>query len=148
MKLTRYTDYSLRVLLYLGAKGDRLSSIADIARAYAISQNHLMKVVNNLVQTGYVSSVRGRLGGIRLARDPAEINIGALVRQTEDGFKLVDCANCIISPVCVLNGALDEAVDAFMAVLNRYSLADLLSKRAGLRNLFGMTDQSPVLGNN
>ena len=71
MKLTRYTDYSLRVLLYLGAKGDRLSSIAEIARAYAISQNHLMKVVNNLVHTGYVSSVRGRLGGIRLARDPA-----------------------------------------------------------------------------
>ena len=134
VKLTRYTDYSLRVLLYLGAKGDRLSSIADISRAYAISQNHLMKVVNNLVQTGYVSSVRGRFGGIRLARDPAEISIGALVRQTEDGFKLVDCVDCIIAPACVLNGALDEAVDAFMAVLNRYSLADLGSIPAKVPN--------------
>lgn len=147
MKLTRYTDYSLRVLLYLGARDDRLSSIADISRAYAISQNHLMKVVNNLVRTGYLSSVRGRFGGVRLAREPAEINVGDLVRQTEDGFKLVDCADCIIAPACVLNGVLDEAVDAFMAVLNRYSLADLLSKRAGLRNLFDMTEAAHALDN-
>ncbi|MEF9604514.1 Rrf2 family transcriptional regulator, partial [Paracoccus sp. PXZ] len=84
MRLTRYTDYAMRVLLYLGREPERLCSIGEIAQAYGISQNHLMKVINDLVHAGFLASLRGRNGGIRLARPPAEINIGALVRHTED----------------------------------------------------------------
>src|SRR3546814_6568697 len=99
MRLTRYSDYAIRVLLHLGSQpGDRLSSIGDVARSYGISQNHLMKVVNDLVKAGYLESVRGRFGGIRLARPPESINIGEVVRHTEDGFDLVDCGNCVIAP--------------------------------------------------
>lgn len=129
MRLTRYTDYALRVLLYAGARDDRLSSISEISRAYGISQNHLMKVVNDLVRSGYLTSARGRFGGIRLARAAADINIGTVVRHTEDGFDLVDCSACIIAPACGLTSALAEAMKAFMAVLDGYSLEDLLSKR-------------------
>lgn len=133
MRLTRYSDYAIRVLLYLGSQpGDRLCSIGDIARSYGISQNHLMKVVNDLVNAGYLESVRGRFGGIRLARAPGAINIGEVVRHTEDGFDLVDCANCIIAPACGLTGVLHEALAAFMQVLDRYTLADLQTNRAGL----------------
>ncbi|AGH51709.1 BadM/Rrf2 family transcriptional regulator (plasmid) [Sphingomonas sp. MM-1] len=99
MKLTLFTDYSMRVLLYLGARPDRLCSIGEVAQAYGISQNHLMKVVNQLARSGDVESVRGRSGGIRLGRPPEEINIGALIRQTEDGFDLVDCGGCVVAPV-------------------------------------------------
>lgn len=143
MRLTRYTDYAMRVLLYVGAQDEaRLSPISEIARAYGISQNHLMKVVNDLVNAGYLESVRGRFGGIRLARPAAEINVGAVVRHTEEGFDLVDCGSCIIAPACGLTGALAEALAAFMTVLDGYSLADLLSKRANLAALFGVPEIS------
>jgi len=135
MRLTRYTDYAMRVLLYLGARPDRLCSIAEIAGAYRISQNHLMKVVNDLGRAGYVASVRGRAGGVRLAHDPADINIGAVVRHTEDGFDLVDCGGCVIAPACGLTSALGEALAAFLAVLDGYTLADLLTKRADMARL-------------
>src|SRR5678816_3721509 len=105
MRLTRYTDYALRVLLYLAARPEGLSSIGSISRAYGISQNHLMKVVNDLANAGYVASVRGRSGGIRLGRAPEEINIGQVVRHTEDGFQVVDCASCVIAPACGLTHA-------------------------------------------
>ncbi|WOK38107.1 Rrf2 family transcriptional regulator [Sphingomonas sp. C3-2] len=136
MRLTLFTDYSMRVLLYLGARPDRLCSIAEIARGYAISQNHLMKVVNELVRSGYVESVRGRSGGVRLALAPETINIGAVVRHTEDGFDLVDCGGCTIAPACGLTGILREAVGAFLGVLDRYTLADLLGRRADIAQLF------------
>lgn len=136
MRLTRYTDYAMRVLLYLGARPERLSSIAEISRAYDISQNHLMKVVNDLVRAGYLVSVRGRSGGVRLARSPVEINLGAVIRRTEDGFDLVSCGGCLIAPACGLPGVLDEALAAFMAVLDRYSLEDLLAKRENMIALF------------
>lgn len=129
MRLTRYTDYAMRVLLYLGARPDALCSIAEIARAYGISQNHLMKVVNELGRAGYVASARGRFGGVRLARPAAEINVGEVVRRMEDDFALVDCATCILAPRCGLACVLAEALAAFMAVLDRHSLADLLAKR-------------------
>ncbi len=133
MRLTRYSDYAIRVLLHLGSQpGDRLSSIGDVARSYGISQNHLMKVVNDLVKAGYLESVRGRFGGIRLARPPESINIGEVVRHTEDGFDLVDCRNCVIAPACGLTGVLHEALAAFMRVLDRYTLADLQANRAEL----------------
>lgn len=136
MRLTRYSDYAMRVLLYLGARPDRLCPIAEVSGAYRISQNHLMKVVNDLVNAGYLASTRGRFGGIRLARPPEEINVGAVIRHTEDSFDLVDCGQCVIAQACGLTAALNEALAAFMAVLDGYSLADLLEKRGGLAELF------------
>ncbi|WP_395612104.1 RrF2 family transcriptional regulator [Allosphingosinicella sp.] len=136
MRLTRYSDYAMRVLLYLGARPDRLCAIAEISGAYRISQNHLMKVVNDLVNAGYLASVRGRFGGIRLARPPAEINVGAVIRHTEDSFDLADCGSCVIARACGLTGALNEALAAFMAVLDSYSLEDLLARRADFAALF------------
>jgi Rrf2 family nitric oxide-sensitive transcriptional repressor len=137
MRLTRYTDYSLRVLMHLAARPERLSSISEIAKIYSISHNHLMKVVHDLRKEGYVAAVRGRSGGIRLARDPAQINVGEVVRHTEEGFDLVDCGSCIIAPACALTGVLQEALGAFMAVLDRHTIADLMTNRSeALRNLF------------
>jgi len=136
MKLTRYTDYALRVLLYLGARPERVCSISEMSRAYSVSQNHLMKVVHDLGKAGFVASVRGRLGGIRLARTPAEIVIGSVIRHTEDGFDLVDCGNCIIAPACGMTNALREALAAFMAVLDGYTLEDMLAKRIDMLSLF------------
>lgn len=136
MKLTRYTDYALRVLLYLGARPDRLCSISEMAGAYAISQNHLMKVVHDLGKAGFVASARGRLGGIRLARPPGEIIIGSVVRHTEDGFDLVDCGSCIIAPACGATSVLREALAAFMAVLDSYTLDDLLARRVDILSFF------------
>ena len=146
MRLTRYTDYAMRVLLYLGARPDRLCSIAEVSRSYGISQNHLMKVVNDLVNAGYLESVRGRFGGIRLARPASEINVGEIVRHTEEGFDLVDCGSCIIAPACGLTGALHEALAAFMAVLDGYSLADLLMKRGAMAALFDQRPARPDAG--
>jgi Rrf2 family nitric oxide-sensitive transcriptional repressor len=136
MRLTRYTDYALRVLIYLGARPDTQCSIAEISRAYDISQNHLMKVVNDLVNAGYLASTRGRFGGIKLARPAAEINVGAVIRHTEDGFDLVDCGECIIAPACGLTGVLRQALAAFLHVLDGYTLADLITKPTELGLLF------------
>lgn len=138
MRLTRYTDYALRVLIYLGAQPEKRCSIAEISRAYGISQNHLMKVVNDLVNAGYLVSARGRFGGIKLARQPSAINVGEVIRHTEDGFDLVDCRACLIAPACGLTGAVRQALAAFMAVLDGYTLADLISKPVELGLLFGM----------
>lgn len=136
MKLTLFTDYSMRVLLYLAARPDRLCSIAEVAQAYKISQNHLMKVVNDLARSGYIEGLRGRGGGIRLGRKPAEINLGELVRHTEGGFDLVDCGSCIIAPACGLTGVLKEALGAFLSVLDRYSLADLSADPNWFKSIF------------
>ena len=139
MKLTRYTDYALRVLMHLAARPERLSSIGEIARSYGISQNHLMKVVHDLRKAGYVAAVRGRTGGIRLAKPPSEINVGEVVRHTEEGFDLVDCGSCIIAPACGLTGVLGEALRAFMHTLDRHTLADLVADRTeALLRSFGV----------
>lgn len=144
MRLTRYTDYAMRVLLHLGARPDGLCSIAEVARAYGVSQNHMMKVVNDLSNAGYIATVRGRGGGIRLGRAPADINVGALIRHTEDGFDLVDCGSCVIAPACGLTGALHEALAAFMAVLDGYTLDDLLARRLDLHSLLAGPDTKPA----
>jgi len=144
MKLTLFTDYSIRVLLYLGARPERLCSIAEIARGYGVSQNHLMKVVNQLARQGYVESVRGRTGGIRLGREPEDINLGALIRATEDGFDLVDCGGCVVAPACGVTGVLGEALGAFMAVLDRYTLADMLTSRLRLAELLMPLEPAPT----
>lgn len=138
MQLTRYTDYAIRVLLHVGARDEgSLSSISEIATTYDISKSHLMKVVQDLGQAGFLTTVRGRTGGLKLGRDAKEITIGEIVRHTEQGFDLVDCSSCIIAPACGLPNILGEATRAFLAVLDRYTLADVLSRRADLRSLFG-----------
>ena len=136
MKLTRYTDYALRVLMHLAAQPDRLASIGEMARTYRISQNHLMKVVHDLRKAGLLDAVRGRSGGVRLARLPEDIRVGDVVRHTEGGFDLVDCESCVIARACSLTGALRQALVAFMDVLDNYTLADLVRERQdGLREL-------------
>jgi Rrf2 family transcriptional regulator, nitric oxide-sensitive transcriptional repressor len=115
---------------------DRLASIGEIARTYRISHNHLMKVVHDPRKEGFLDAVRGRSGGVMLARPTSKISAGDVVRCTEGQFDLVDCASCVIAPACALTGALHEARQAFMAVLDGYSLADLVEDRkSGLRQL-------------
>lgn len=139
MRLTLYTDFSLRILIYLGAKQrEELTTIQDISNAYGISKNHLMKVSHELGKAGYIETVRGRGGGIRLALKPEEINIGEVVRRMEDDFYLVECFNpsggsCPISPVCGLKGVLGRALQAYLQVLSEYTLQDLLINRDDLR---------------
>lgn len=130
MQLTRYTDYAFRVLIHVGTRpAGELSSIAGIADVHQISRNHLMKVVQDLGRAGFLETVRGRNGGLRLGRPAAEINIGALVRHTEQGFSLVDCSTCLIASACALPRMLAQAMRAFLAVLDSYTLADLLQDR-------------------
>lgn len=142
MRLTTYTDYTLRTLIYVAMNGNRLSTIAGISQAYGISEAHLMKVVHQLGAAGDIETMRGRNGGIRLARSAAAINLGTVVRRTETDMDLVPCfedaAICTISGVCVLRSILNEALTAFLAVLDRHSLVDLLTPRAGLATLLGV----------
>jgi Rrf2 family nitric oxide-sensitive transcriptional repressor len=142
MRLKSYTDFALRVLMHLAAKPDRLVSIGEIARTYRISHNHLTKVVHDLRKQGFLDAVRGRSGGIRLARPARDISVGEVVRHTEAGFDLVDCASCVIAPACALTAALHEARMAFMNVLDGYSLADLVEEqRSALRELLASFDK-------
>jgi Rrf2 family nitric oxide-sensitive transcriptional repressor len=131
MRVTRYTDYSLRVLIYLGLRGDQRSTIREISDAYGISRNHLMKVVQQLVALGYVHSVRGVGGGLNLARPASEVRVGNVVRDMEPDLGLVECMRsdnqCVITPSCKLMGMLGRARDQFIAVLNEYSLEDMLA---------------------
>jgi Rrf2 family nitric oxide-sensitive transcriptional repressor len=132
MHLTLHTDYALRMLMYLGLNAGRRSTIEEIAGHYEISRNHLMKVALTLTQQGFVDSLRGRNGGLQLSRPATQISIGAVVRATEDSFTLVECFDratntCVIAAACQLKQPFAEAVRAFLAVLDRYTLADLLA---------------------
>lgn len=134
MQLTRYTDYSLRVLIYLAVQPDLLATIEEISDAYGISRAHLTKVVHELGQAGFLETTRGRGGGIRLARPPEDIAIGDVVRHAEGPMALVECfdpatSHCRIEPACGLRSILDEALSAFMETLDRYTLADLVARR-------------------
>ena len=167
MKLTNYSDYALRSLMYLAIKPEPriLANISDIAESYHISKSHLTKIIHQLGQLGYIESVRGKNGGIRLARAPQDINLGVLIKQIEPDFALVECfaeslpndnrelkqqglsitlidetqshANlgCVISPVCQLKGVFFEALTAFINVLERYTLADISDNEEELRRL-------------
>lgn len=133
MQLTRYTDYSLRVLIYLAIHKEGLATIEEISEAYGISKAHLTKIVHQLGLAGYLETVRGRGGGLRLARPPEKIRIGDVVRETEE-TPLVECfdpktSHCRIEPVCGLTAVLKEALQAFLRTLDGYTLADLVVRR-------------------
>ena len=169
MRLTNYSDYALRSLIYLAVKPEphKLANISDIADSYNISKSHLTKIIHQLGQLGYIDSVRGKNGGIRLARAPKDINLGVLIKQIEADFALVECfvvpatndetgkgqpnsaltlidataspsiskLGCVISPVCQLKSVFYEALTAFIAVLERYTLADIINNEAQLAEL-------------
>lgn len=143
MRLTLYTDYSLRVLTYVALKGDRLTTAAELAASYRVSRHHLTKVVHHLGRLGYLETVRGRGGGVRLAKPPLEINLGEVVRRTEDDMALVNCFDaaapqCPIENACVLRSVLGEALDAFVSVLDGYTLEDLIAPRRRLARLLDL----------
>lgn len=143
MRLTTFTDYCLRVLMFVGAKDDGFATIDEIAASYEVSRNHLMKVVFTLGQLGYLTTVRGKGGGMRLARHPLEINLGVLVRQTEQDMSIVECfqkedGGCCLESVCVLQRALGKALNAFLEVLDGYTLADLLTPKHKIAESLGI----------
>ena len=154
MRLTLYTDYALRTLLYLGVHADRRVSIREVAEAYGISENHLVKVIHHLGRGGFVDTLRGRGGGLMLARPADQINVGDVVRHTEEDMALVGCMSppgapsgsaplaggksaafgaggCLLANACHLRGVLGEALGAFMSVLDSRTLADLLTPYEG-----------------
>ena len=153
MRLTDYTDYSLRVLLYLAVRRDGLSTIQEISEAYGISRNHLMKVVQQLGELGWVKTIRGRNGGLQLAEHTSALTIGEVVRATESDFALVGCfpneqgerRACVITPQCRLRGALEAARDAFLVELDRYTIGEVAAPRSQLAALLGLGSVIPIV---
>lgn len=143
MRLTTFTDYCLRALIFVALKEEEITTIDEIAAHHQINRNHLVKVVFRLGQLGYLRTLRGKGGGIRLAVDPAKLNLGKLVSQTEQDFVLVECfaprdCLCVVEPACVLKGALRAALEAFFAILDGYTLADLVEPRRNLARLLAL----------
>lgn len=141
MHLTRQADYTMRLLIHLAVQPDESATIEQIAQRYGISRNHLTKVAHRAVQAGYVSGVRGRAGGLKLARKPNDIGIGEVLRTVED-WRIVECfeadsTGCVITGGCGLRPILKQALDAWFAVLDRYSLADVVRRRSILVQLLG-----------
>jgi Rrf2 family iron-responsive transcriptional regulator len=150
MRLTQQTSYSIRVLIYCAANHGGNSRIRDIASTYAISELHLFKIMHVLVESGFIETIRGRNGGIRLARPANEITIGDVVRATESNFYLTDCfdtanRDCPLVDSCGVNKILSEALLAFFAVLNNYTIADVAQDRLHLRGLLDLGDDNAVL---
>jgi Rrf2 family nitric oxide-sensitive transcriptional repressor len=145
VQLKKYTDYALRVLIFTGLKKDgELASIKEISEVFEISSHHLGKVVHQLSKLELLESVRGRYGGIRLAKDPEEINVGKLVRILENDFVLLECFDkgtnhCVITPACTLKHALNKALHAFFQVLDEYTIKDLIDNEHELRALMNMS---------
>ncbi len=148
MRLTLWTDYALRALIFVGAKDRHLATIAEIAKSFDVPKTHMMKVVNQLGRLGYLETVRGKGGGVRLGRPPLEIVVGAVVRETEEDLTVMGCLGragfCRIEECCVLRGALRQATRAFLTTLDGYTLADLLSPRARLVQSLGIEPDMPV----
>jgi Rrf2 family nitric oxide-sensitive transcriptional repressor len=145
MQLTQFTDYSLRALIYIALRKE-LCTINDIATAYAISSNHLLKIIHNLSKMGIIKTTRGKSGGITMAQNPSELNLGELVMKLEPNFDLVPCfnkekANCCIAPVCKLKRILFEAKESFLAVLKEYTLADVLDNPMALQELLSIDEK-------
>jgi Rrf2 family nitric oxide-sensitive transcriptional repressor len=147
MRLTYHADYSLRLLLYLGLKPGAVVTVGEVSASYGISRNHLVKVAQQLGKLGYVEILRGKAGGLRLALDPAAVRIGDVVRQTEPTFDLVECFDpvtntCPIISACALKGILRDAQMQFLAVLDRYTLADALKRPEVLSSLLSRRSRS------
>jgi Rrf2 family transcriptional regulator, nitric oxide-sensitive transcriptional repressor len=151
MRLTDYTDYSLRVLLYLSVRPSGLSTIQEISEAYGISKNHLMKIVQQLGELGWVETVRGRNGGLRLGEGSHALTIGEVVRKTESDFALVGCfgensdqRNCVIEPACRLKGVFAAARDAFLAELDKHTVGELARPAGDLARMLGIVPILPI----
>jgi Rrf2 family nitric oxide-sensitive transcriptional repressor len=149
MKLTSFTDYSLRVLIYLAVNEGRKSTIAEIATLFGVSENHLVKIVHFLSKQGWITTSRGKGGGMTLSRPAQDICIGQVVRDTEGTAMPAECfepggGHCIIRGSCGLQGVLGEAVDAFYAVLDRYTLADVMNKPHALAQVLKFHRSMPV----
>ena len=142
MRLTFSTDYALRLLMLVGLETEHLVTIEEVADRFRISKNHLMKVAYQLGQAGYLETVRGRNGGLRLGKAPSQIVVGEVVRKMEPDFAVVECQNptgyCRITSSCVLRSAMREAVQAFLGKLDQYTLEDLLRPKSKLRHLLGV----------
>jgi len=140
VRLTLHTDYALRLLMLLALEPEETHTVESVSRRYDISRNHLNKVVQTLAQAGFIESQRGRGGGVRLAKPAEALNLGRIVRATEDNFHIVECFcretnTCVVAPACGLRDPLDEALAAFLAVLDRYSLSDLIKNPATSRRM-------------
>ena len=141
MHLTRFTDYALRILIYLGINNDRTCTILEIADRYKISKNHLVKIVHQLGKEGIITTTRGRDGGLKLANEPSDITIGEIVRNTEENFNLVECFDlsknqCQLTSACVLSDVIHNALKAFLKVLDEITLADIIEpEKKELMNL-------------
>lgn len=145
MQLTQFTDYSLRALIYIALRKE-LCTINDIANAYSISSNHLLKIIHNLSKMGVIKTTRGKSGGITMAQNPSDINLGELVIKLEPNFDLVPCfnkekANCCIAPACKLKRILFDAKEGFLAVLKEYTLADILHNPMDLKSLLSIGEK-------
>lgn len=142
MHLTAFSDYTLRTLMYLALRADKLCTIDEIAAAYGISAHHLTKVVHQAAQAGDIATIRGQGGGLRLARQPEAIAIGGVLRRTEPDLEIAPCfgaaTSCAIQPACVLQGVLGDALAAFLGVLDRVTLADLVRPKQRLSGLLGL----------
>ena len=143
MRLTLQTDYALRMLMYLAIHQGRPCRVTDVAEKYGISRNHLLKVALKLGQLGYLTTARGRAGGIALGRRPEDISLGEVVRQMEDDFALTECmrrdgGQCVITPACRLRGIVGKALQAFLAVFDDFTLADIVANRSELAELLEM----------
>ena len=148
MRLTVYTDYALRVLMYLAVHPEPMPTIGEIATSYGVSRNHLMKVVYELGVAGYIETARGKKGGLRLAGPASDIGLGDLVRQTEPDLALVPCfdpvnVSCALTPACKLRGVLHQAQAAFLKVLDDHTLADLVDNRLVLDHLLARQAPAP-----
>ena len=142
MQLTQFTDYSLRALIYIALKKD-ICTINDITAAYTISTHHMVKIIHNLSKLGLVKTIRGKNGGLILAANLDDVNLGSLILKLESNFDLVPCfnkekANCCIAPVCKLKHILHDAQKAFMNVLNQFTLGDIVQNHIELNNLLGV----------
>lgn len=152
MRLTDYTDYALRVLLYLSVRPAGLSTIQEISDAYGVSKNHLMKIVQHLGELGWVETVRGRNGGLRLAEHSHALTVGEIVRKTENDFAIVGCfgptdeghKGCVIQSHCRLQGVFAAARDAFLAELDKHTIGELAHPANELARLLNIPDRAPI----
>jgi Rrf2 family iron-responsive transcriptional regulator len=148
MRLTRQTNYAIRILMYCAANDGRLSRVPEIAAAYTVSELFLFKILQPLVENGFVETVRGRNGGVRLGKPATDITLFDVIRVTEDNFSMAECfdsdaAECPLVDSCALNEALRKALGAFFDVLAGYSIDDLVKARPSMRDLLGITDLPP-----